>query len=97
MVYPRRTHRVRQRHVILNHIENHLRRRRDDSRTACGANDQQQPPLRIEHDRRRHRAQHALARRARVLLALYEAEHVRRPRLCREVVHLIVHEEARSR
>ena len=42
MVQPRRAHRVRQRHAVLDHVEDHLRRRRDDARAARGAHHEQQ-------------------------------------------------------
>ena len=55
--------------------------------------DQPRPAV-LHEDRRRHRAEHALARRDGVGLAAEQAEHVRRARLGAEVVHLVVQQEA---
>ena len=48
----------------------------------------------VEHDGRRHRRQRALARRDRILRAADQPERVGHARLQREVVHLIVEQDA---
>src|SRR3712207_7498847 len=57
-------------------------------RAPRGADDQEQLTGRVEHDRRRHRAERALAGRDGVLLALDQAELVRGAGLRGQVVHL---------
>ena len=42
MVQARRAHRVGERHVVVEHVEDHLRRARDDARAAAAADDEQQ-------------------------------------------------------
>ena len=96
MMDARRADRVRQRHSVIDHVEDDLECRRDNARSAARARYEQKTSLGIEHYRRRHCAQHALAWCNRIGLALNQAEHVRSSRLGREVVHLIVQEKPGS-
>src|SRR5215210_7141592 len=86
----RSAHRIRQRHSVIDYVENYLVSRRDDPRTAPRTSYQEKVSARIENDCRRHSAQHPLAGRDRIGLALDQAEHVGRSRFRGEVVHLVV-------
>ena len=64
-----------------------------DRPTPGGSHDHEEPFFPVQHDRRRHRREHALARLDDVALTLDEVEVVGRPRLHREIVHLVVEQD----
>ena len=89
----RRVDRLLHVHAVVDDVEDRLDRDRDDARAAWAADHHEQLAV-LRDDGRAHRGQRPLARRDGILLALHQAEHVRRARLGGEVVHLVVEEEA---
>src|SRR6266852_6648710 len=97
MVNARGGNRVREAHLLIEHVKDDLRNTRDDRRTAGRADDHLQIARTIQHDRGRHRRQHPLVAGHGVSFALDEPVHVRLARRGREVVHLVVEQESRAR
>src|SRR5437879_5633040 len=61
MVQARRGHRVRERHVLVDDVADHLIHGGRDARAAGRAEDERQPARGVEHDGGRHRRQHPLS------------------------------------
>ncbi len=96
VVHPGRDHRFRQRHMMVDDVGDDVVDHRDDARPARCPHQQHQAALGIQHDARRHRGEHALPRRDRVRLALYQAIDVRPSRCRGEVIHLVIEQKARA-
>src|SRR6266850_4189980 len=90
MVNPRSSDRIRETHLLIEHVENDLGDARDDRRTAGCAHDHLQTARAVEHDRGRHGRQHPLVAGNGVGYPLHQPVHVRLARRRREVVHLVV-------
>src|SRR5438309_952847 len=97
LVHARRRDRLRERHAVVHHVHDDLIHAVDDGRPARRPEHHEQPAVASQHDRRRHRRQHALVRRDGVGVALDQAIHVRLSRRGGEVVHLVVQKEAGAR
>ena len=97
MVNPRSSDRVREAHLLIEHVENDLGDARDDRRTAGRPDHHLEIAGAVEHDRGRHCGQHPLVAGNGVGFALHEPVHVRLARRRREVVHLVVQQESRAR
>ena len=80
-------------HAVVDHVRHHLQHGGDDGAATWGAGHQNRLAV-LEHQRRRHRAQHALAGRDGVGFAPDEAKGVRGTRFGGEVVHLVVEQKA---
>ncbi len=75
-----------QRHAVVDHVDDRLEHRREDSGAAWGAQRHERLAV-LQHDRRRHAAEHPFAGRDRVRVA----------RMRVEDVHRVVQEHARAR
>src|SRR5215469_3753447 len=82
-------------HSEIDHVQYHLKHRSDDARSAGRSDDHKELAIAGEN-RGSHRRKRALARLNRVDFALHQPEYIRRTRFRREVVHLIVEQEARA-
>src|SRR5205085_3843069 len=96
MVYARRVNGLLYVHVEVYDVRDDLKNRVDDRRAARTSDGEPERAVLAQDEGRRHRRERSLARRDGVALALYESEHVRRAGLRGEVVHLVVHQNARA-
>src|ERR1051325_9144776 len=83
-------------HVEIYDVDDHLKPGIDDTRPTGRAEGEPQRSVFAQDDGRRHRRERAFAGRNRVALALYQAELVGRSRLGREIIHLVIEQDARA-
>src|SRR5919206_1775155 len=95
VVYARRVDGLLDVHVEVYDVGDDLHDRVDDGRAAWRADGEPERAVLSHDEGRRHRRERSLARRDCVALALNQPVRVRRSGLRREVVHLVVHEDAR--
>ena len=96
MVYSWRGHGIGQLHVVVDHVRDDVVRHGNDAGSARGADDHEQFTVRVEDDAGSHGREHTFTRRDRVGFTLHQAVAVGSAGCGREVVHLVIEQEARA-
>ena len=95
MMKARRIDSVLNVHVEVDHIQQHLQHRRNDTRPARRTQHQERLAV-AHHDGRSHRRERPLARLNRIGLALHQSKQCSALRLGSEIIHFVVEQKAQA-